>query len=125
LPILARWQMSLGICDLARCAANGMWVTLGVVRAVPGDSVGVAFIVCGRAGAVCKRAGVRPVLPVGRGPFTAGVPGRLGRHMVRRPVPCPNSPRAAAAARKFMPGKIPAVSTVRISDGRGREGRTP
>jgi len=53
--------------------------------------------------------------------FTTGVLERLGRHRTRWLMPCPNSPRVAAAIRKFMSGKIPAVSPMRVSDGRGRE----
>jgi len=103
------------------CVTNGMWAAPGAVRAVPGDSLEVAFsTVCRRAGAVCRRAGAGPVLPVDRGYFTTGVPGRLGRHRTRWPVPCPNSPRVAAAIRRFMSGGRPAVSPVRIPGGRGR-----
>jgi len=106
----------------AQCVTNRMWVTLDAVRVMPGDSLEVTFsTVCRRVRAVCRRAGVRPTLLMGRGSFTTGVPGRLGRHRTRWPVPWPNSPRIAAAIRRFMFGKIPAVSPMRIPGGRGRE----
>jgi len=94
----------------AQCAANGMWVALDAVRVLPGDSVGASFsTVYRRVRAVCKRAGVRPVLLMYREFPVTGVPGRLARHGTRRPVPCPNSPRAAAAIRKSVSGGRPAV----------------
>jgi len=106
----------------AQCVTNRMWAAPGAVRAVPGDSIEVAFsTVCRRVRAVCKRAGAGPVLPVDREFFTTGVPGRLGQHGVRWPVPCPNSPRAAAALRKFAAGKAARVLPMRIPGGRGRE----
>jgi len=70
------------------------------VRVMPGDSVEVAFsTVYMRAGAVCARAGVRPMLPVDCEHIATGVPGRPARHRARRPVPCPNSRRVSAAQR--------------------------
>jgi len=93
-----------------QCAANGMWVTLDAVQVMPGDSVEVALsTVYRRVKAVCKRAGVRPVLLMYREFLVTGVPGRLGRHRTRWPVPCPNSPRVAAAIRKSVSGGTPAV----------------
>jgi len=105
----------------AQCAANRRRVTPGAVRVMPGDSVEAAFsTVCRRVRAACARAGVRPVLLVDRGHFMAGVLGRLARHRVRWPVPCPNSRRVAAALRDFTAGRRGVVSRMRISDGRRR-----
>jgi len=102
-----------------------MWAAPGAARAMPGDGVRVAFsTVCRRVVAVCARAGVRPVLPVYREHFMAGVPGLPVRHRVRRPVPCPNSPRVAAAPRGLGVGRQRTVSPVHIPDGRGRGRRT-
>jgi len=56
-----------------------------------------------------------------RGHFTTGVPGRLARHRVRWPVPCPNSRRVSAALRAFAAGRRGAVSRMRIPGRRGRE----
>jgi len=94
-------------------------------RRLPKDfcsPVEVAFsTVYRRVRAVCKRAGAGPVLPVNREFFTTGVPGRLGQHGVRWLMPCPNSPRVAAALRKFAAGKAQRALPMRIPGGRGRE----
>ena len=106
----------------AQCAANGMWITMDAVRAVPGDPVAAAFsTVCGRVLAVCARAGARPVLPVDREFLATGVLARLGRRKTRWPVPCPSYPRVAAALREHAARRRGRVSSMRISDGRGRE----
>jgi len=106
----------------AQCVTNRMWVTLDAVRVMPGDSVEVAFsTVYRRVRAVCKRVGAGPVLLMDREFFTTGVPGRLGQHGVRWLMPCPNSPRVAAALRKFAAGKAQRVLPMRIPGGRGRE----
>jgi len=45
----------------AQCAANGMWITMGAVRAMPGNPVEAAFsTVYGRVLVVCARAGAWP-----------------------------------------------------------------
>jgi len=106
----------------AQCVTNRMWVTLDAVRVMPGDSPEVAFsTVYRRVWAVCKRAGVRPVLLMDREFFTTGVLERLGQHGVRWLMPCPNSPRVPATLRKFAAGKAARVLPMRISYGRGRE----
>ena len=106
----------------AQCAANGMWITMDAVRAVPGDPVEAAFsTVYGYVLAVCARAGVRPVLPVDRELLATRVLERLGRRMTRWLMPCPNYPHVAAALRVYAARRRRRVSATRISDGRGRE----
>jgi len=105
----------------AQCVTNGMWAAPGAVRAVPGDSLEVAFsTVCRRAGAVCRRAGAGPVLPVDRGYFTTGVIGRLEGTGVRWAMLCPNRPRVAKPLREHAARRRRCVSEPGIPGGRGR-----
>jgi len=105
----------------AQCVTNRMWVTPGAVRVMPGDSVEVAFsTVYRRVRAVCRRAGVGPVLLMDREFFTTGVIGRPGGTGVRWAMLCPNRPRVAKALREYAARRRRRVSEPGISDGRGR-----
>jgi len=112
----------------AQCVTNRMWAAPGAVRAVPGDSVEVAFsTVYRRVRAVCRRAGAGPVLPVDREFFTTGAVGRPGGTGVRWAMLCPNRPRVAkplrehAARRRRVPE--PGIPRRAREGGAARDGR--